>query len=501
MLFKRLFCLLLACLMSLGVCALAEDDSGKTYVMAGYDNTQYREWKENLFFARMEEKTGVSFEFQQYSDSAKWTAAKDAMVSGGNLPDVLFKASLSSTECMKMLEKGVLIDLKPYLEENCPHLWALLSQNPEYLQAITLPDGSIVALPYITTTPIQNYIWINEAWLAALRLEAPTTAQELTQVLEAFKTRDPNKNNKKDEIPLGFLGAFDLKFLAHAYGMIANDYNIYVEDDQVEFMPLHENFRQFITWCRDLYQRGLLDEDGFSTNNVLRQVSDSDAIATYGAIITPVAAELFLVSWASDYGILQPLVYDGEQIYRDFSGEVLRGTFAITSACDDPAKMLQWVDYLYSEEGALLASIGLENQDYTVNADGTWELMESARSDTFFAVSALIDGGGTSPGILADAFQRRYAGNPELLKTVESQDQVKAVCQMPFPYYTLTAEQIDFITPLQNDIGYYVDMQIARWVIGEEEISDETFAEFHRTLEEKGLSTFLAFWQDVLNNL
>ena len=50
---------------------------------------------------------------------------------------------------------------------------------------------------------------------------------------------------------------------------------------------------------------------------------------------------------------------------------------------------------------------------------------------------------------------------------------------------------------MQNQIGYYVDMQIARWVLGEEEISDETFAAFEQQLRELGLTEFMAFWQDV----
>jgi len=73
--------------------------------------------------------------------------------------------------------------------------------------------------------------------------------------------------------------------------------------------------------------------------------------------------------------------------------------------------------------------------------------------------------------------------------------------RLPFPYYILTAEQAAKIAPLQNEIGYYVDMQIARWVLGEEEISDETFAAFEQKLNELGLEEFLAFWQDVLNRL
>lgn len=500
MLFKRIISLLLACLLGLGTTALADGEE-TTFVMAGFDNTQYREWVNNQFFIRMEEETGVKFVYQQYANREEWIAAKAAMTAEGNLPDILFKAELSAAECIEMREKGVLIDLAPYLEACCPNLWAILQENPEYLSAITLPDGSIAALPYITTTPLQNYMWINTKWLKSLNLSMPGTAEELVHVLTAFKTRDPNKNGRQDEIPLGFLGPFDLKFLGHAFGLVANDYNVFVKDGQVRFMPLEENFRLFMTWCRDLYEQGLLDKSGFSTSNVMRQVTDSDALPTYGIILTPVAADLFRVSWSSDYAIMDPLSYDGKRVYRDFSGEVLRGTFAITSACKEPETLLKWVDFLYSEEGAVLATIGRENVDYLVDGDGTWRLTESAQNDSFFSTGSLIDGGGTAPGILADDFQRRYGGSSDLRTTVERQDEVNAMTVRPFPYYSLTRAQEEEITPLQNQIGYYVDMQIARWVLGEEEITDESFAQFARTLDEMGLPEFLAFWQDVLENL
>ena len=41
-------------------------------------------------------------------------------------------------------------------------------------------------------------------------------------------------------------------------------------------------------------------------------------------------------------------------------------------------------------------------------------------------------------------------------------------------------------------------MQLARWVLGEDEISDESFAAFEARLNEYGLQDFLAFWQGVL---
>ena len=104
-------------------------------------------------------------------------------------------------------------------------------------------------------------------------------------------------------------------------------------------------------------------------------------------------------------------------------------------------------------------------------------------------------------GTLAEDFQRRYSGNKYLLEVMNQQEAVNQAAQMPFPYYALTRAQQEEISALQNEIGYYVDMQIARWILSEEEISDETFAAFKTTLDEKGLPAFLAFWQDVLDHL
>lgn len=496
---KRMFCILLAAaLLAIG-CA-AEETANAPYTLAGFDDTQYRSWQDNRFFARMEEKTGVQFDLVQYTDASAWAKAKTDMTAGADLPDVLFKADLTGAECMELMEKGVLCDLKPYLADCCPNLWAILSAHPEYLEAITLPDGSVPALPYITAMPVQNYLWINEAFLKNLGLKAPTTAEELTAVLTAFRDNDPNRNGKKDEIPLGFLGPFDLKFLAHAYGLIANDYNVFVRDGQVRFMPLEEEYRPFVEWCRELYKEKLLDKNGFTLTSMMRQVTDEKAAENYGMIIYPAAADVFRVPWATDYAIMEPLFHEGKQVYRDFAGPLLRGTFAVTTHCDDVEKMLRWVDTLYTEEGAVLASIGKEYEDYLVDGDGTWRLTDAVKNDGYFTITSLIDGGGTTPGILADAFQRRFSGNPALQITLEQQERFNEKTRQPFPYYFLSKAQEEEIGPMQDAIGYYVDMQLARWVLGEEPITDESFAAFESELNGLGLPRFLAFWQEVLDN-
>lgn len=492
--------LLAVCLLCAAGLGMAEEENGPSYVMAGFDATTYSDWMNNRFFTRMEERTGVHFVLRQSTTEADWAKVKSGLLSGGeSLPDVLFKAALTTQECIDLRAAGALIDLKPYLEENCPNLMALIRQNPDILELITLPDGSIAALPFITAVPEQNYMYINQKWLDNLGLAMPTTTEELEKTLISFRDRDPNRNGKNDEIPLSFEGPFDLKFLAHGFGLIANDYQIFEENGQVKFMPTEENYRAFVTWLHHLYEENLLDKDAFTgIVSLYYGTENKDSTATVGMVITYMAASIYRASWSGEYVIMPPLAYEGKQVYREFAMPVTRGCFAVTNACQDPALMLRWVDYLYTEEGATLALAGVENVDYLVDGDGTWRLTDNQATE-YYRASVTVDGGARIPGLENLEFQSRYGATTDLKQSLDSQLAFQQYVVRPFPYVFLSREQQAKIAPLQAKIGEYVDVTLARWVLGEEEISDEAFARFEEKLYELGLQEFLDFWQNVLD--
>ncbi len=489
-----------ACLMLAGPPSLAEQ-APRTYVMAGFDGRDtWRTWSENSFFSTMSELTGIRFSFVQYDDEKAWTSAKEGMAAGGDsLPDALFKAALSPAECMDMLGRGVLIDLKPYLGEHCPNLTRLLERNPQFKQAITLPGGAVAALPFINLAPAQNCMWINRQWLETLGLSMPRDATGLKTVLEAFRDGDPNRNGRRDEIPLVFQGAYDLKYLAHAFGMAANDFNVYASDGKAFFMPEDAGFMPFLLWCRDLYRLGLIDRDGFSSAASFRRVTDAKSTPRYGVILSPLSSYVVPPEWAADYTVIPPLTHEGRQVYRSIAGQVTTGTFALTSACENPGELLSWADRLYSEQGAILAVAGREGVDYVIDGDGTWRRTESASQPSFLSDVSIMTGV-TPPGLSSDGFQRRMS-DPLVRALSEQVDIVSALAADPFPAFSLTREQEDRVAPLQAAIGRYVDESIARWVTGEWELNDAQTEAFHLELDRLGLDAFMAFWQQILDAL
>ncbi len=191
-----------------------------------------------------------------------------------------------------------------------------------------------------------------------------------------------------------------------------------------------------------------------------------------------------------------PLAWEGGARYRDVGLRIVRGTFAVTTHCRDVGKVLDWVDMMYSEEGSVLASVGKRNADYVIDGDGSWRLTESAKSDSYYTVTHTITSGAEIPGYSAEEFNARY--NDSGLKTMlDALHAFNEKCRLPFPYLYLTREESAKITSLQEKLGYFVDMQIARWVLGEEEIAPGSGEKFISALKEAGLDEFLAMWQGI----
>lgn len=494
----RMVCLLCCAVLALAPLGALTEEA--VLVMAGYDGEEStHEWENNQFFTRMQARTGLTFAYRQYNKRTEWQTAKDAMFQTGDLPDVLFKAALTTEELIRYTESGQLIDLLPLLPEHAPNLWKLLEANPDWLRAITLPNGKVGALPAIQTTGVQNAMWINQQWLERLELDMPVNLDSLHDVLVAFRDRDPNGNGRQDEIPLAFLGPWELKFLSHAWGVAVNDYNIYLDEaGQVHYWPMEDSFIELARTMRDWLAEGLLDSNGFHTADSLRRIADEDATITYGVMFAPMPATLLPYQASRQYVLLEPLVYEGKQLYRDLTGAITRGAFAITSACADPAALLRWVDVLYTEEGAVEAMIGFEGENYEMDEDGYWDWVGGTKNVSMTALNALtIYDTGDMPWLFPETFYSRYQ-DAGVRKVDEEMTRLMQWAVQPFPLsYTLTMEESRQVSDIQQELGTYVDISLARFVLGEVEITEETIEAFHRGLLERDAQQMADFWQEM----
>ena len=496
---RRMLAALLILMMVLVSAAQAEAPKAPDYILEGFaGESSTTDWETNLFFSRMQEKTGISFQFREYNSESGWSQRKTEIARGEDLPDVLFSPELKQSEIRDMYDSGVLIDLRPYLETYAPDLWAQFEAHPEWLKDVVLPGGQIAALPEFNTMQNNDVMWINTRWLKRVGLEMPGNAEELKQVLVAFRDGDPNNNGQKDEIPLAFLGMWELRFLAHAFGIIDNDYYISARSGKAESALTTDENRAFLSWLHDLWTEKLLDPNGFRTVDTLRQITDEKKAVPYGVILSATPLTVLPASAMDQYETLLPLEYQGERIYRDLTGGVIRGTFAITSACREPEKLISWVNYLYTEEGSKLAQYGKEGEEYSWNDSGMWEWNEDL---TTVAQEILpqhtIAGGSIPPGLALEDFQLHYA-EESTRRTIEMLARVKEYAVLPFPLVTLSREDEAEIARIQKDLMGYAEQAMAAFVTGDVELNDDQWAVFCNTVREKGLNSAVGIWQKYL---
>jgi len=492
-------------LMLLAAPALAE---GPFTLMGLESDSSARVWEDSLFFDRMEALTGVTFSFEQYGDESAYTAAKAEAFAGGRLPDVLFKARLTPAEEMDYLASGLLVDLAPSLAECAPNLSAILEARPDWRRVITQPNGAVASLPILSGADRQCCVWINRGWLEALDLAMPATIEEYTEVLRAFRDKDPNGNGKRDEIPLSVVGPWEAKFLLHAWGLTPNDYNIYVDDSgAVRFAPFDPAYRAFMAWLRMALEESLIDPNAFRQSqgirNTAQTTTDTNAPQTLGGMVSIAPYTVIDMGQTTSYAVLPPLVYEGKQVYRMLLNGVGRGTFAVTSACPDVPAVLRWVDALYTEEGGRLAFAGAVGEDYVIGENGTWQWLSDgdyARLTDIIAKS-IIAGDAHTPGLEPAAFMR----NSEIDADNHARRQVDAIrtyLREPFPVtWPVDADREARIAELQEALAACVDTAIANFAMGIVELNDENYAAFLETLRDLGAEEFVALWQAVYDEI
>ena len=457
--------------------------------VTGYDSdSSTRTWETSLFFARMEEMTGVAVTAHAVTEQKDYDKLIAGMTSGSIPADVLFKAELSRSRERELLNAGAIIDLAPMIEENMPNLTALLDAHPEWRENITLPDGRIASLPLLNDQERQVMVWINRVWLDNLGVAVPQSVEELTAALMAFKDKDPNQNYAPDEVAADMMGVWEMRWLLPYFGVVADDYNIARVDGKAVFAPELPQYRAFIELLRDWNAKGIFAKDAFLGvhSASLYEEQDENAVATSGIMVTVSPYTHVPIEYMTEYEALLMPGPDGQTVWRDMLGGVWTGAFAVTSACEDPAAALKWVDALYSEEGAKLAYAGIEGEDYKYNSEGNWEFnVDTFRTVDDIRAEVLMYTGATMPGVVPNAFLANVDSAPDR-HVIEQNARVGTVTQqVTLPYALSDAAQAK-ADALNMELAALVDKGIARFATGEVELNDETYAAWLAELEAAG---------------
>lgn len=434
---------------------------------------------------------------------ASWKEKINILFSTGSLPDAF----------VGVVGVGVkyeqLTPLDKYLtEEYAPNVVAFFNSRPEYWEVLKAPDGHIYSLPTGDETfwnVVDSQLNVSKEWLKAVGKEVPTNIDEFYDVLVAFKEGDPNGNgDTTDEIPFAFKDIWGwgtaLENLFGPFGVLESQSHVYIDNGEVHFGAEEEGYFEALKFFNKLYSEGLMDQEALA-----------HSMDQYDAKIDP---SIQKVGFYINYGEKQrdvhvPVVLngkDGEPMFIMNSIAKVEG-LSITKACENPAALVRWYDYVNSSEKLIMEwNRGTEGETWEFAEGDNGQIIKQINEPAVYEKYGVKAGkkaqlrnylafGGNSPGFMHLDIFRKWKEEGNNMKPIlngQIVDEGWGYLEMPTGF--TTEENTSRRALLLADIDTYLNKFVATSIMHG---IDETKWEKHlKTLEKLKVEEYKSLIQE-----
>ena len=456
----------------------------------------------NQWLVDLEKRTNIKINWQVVS-SSDWAEQKSILLASRKLPDIILgNMTFNDGDILGNLE--YFLPLDDLIEQHMPNYKNAIEQLPALRNVSVFPDGKIYSLA--KNLPLRpktrNHPVINKKWLDNLGLAVPSTIDELTAVLKAFKSRDANGNgNPNDEYPLSFSQTIHVDLL-NPFGITdINASLMTVKNGEPFFYPASGEYRAACQWVRELWLAGCIDSESFTQDFSMLSGKRQNAAAPLVGMSFEWTHDAVFGKWSDEYIVIPPLAGPDGRRYAggdpDGVFSVMRNEALITTFCKAPQAAARWLDEFYTGEASIQNFWGAIGTVITKNNDGTYTLNDppaGVSADAWYWDQSLRDFG---PKFIESGFNSRIL----LSKTggdglkMESSKIADPYVMEPYPNVIFTPEETSQLATLGTDIANYVNQMQAKWV--SQGGIDADWDAYLRRLELMGLSRFVKIKLDA----
>lgn len=398
---KRLFALLLTVLMVVGMLAGCSGNDkkpslrpvdkdgnpiggdkpfeGYTVTMAFYSN--YDIDANAWLFQKIKEETGIIIEPICYT-STVYFEKLGGWIATRNLPDLFTSGNLDKTEIDMYGTQGALVNLNdPEVLDLMPSYKKIYIDNAEnyalYSQYFT-EDGAMYCIPvYDMSRDVNHSLMYREDIFAELNIDLWTDTESFLNALRALKKAYPSSYPFTGSDFFQMVGrmaySFDTNGLSFAYDYSTNKWYSGVTSN---------NFRKLADLLQTMFKEGLIDPDIFTNTSaeVDAMMLNNKSFVTHNwigrmAVENPAGQK----GNANFHIVPGPAIGNGKFLKLDkFDGQ---GGLHVSNGPNQGAA-LAVVEWLFSDEGSYINSVGVEGENYEI-VDGkiTYPEIEATLED------------------------------------------------------------------------------------------------------------------------
>ncbi len=427
------------------------------------------------------EYIGVTPEWQSLSQMTADTQF-NLIVASGDFPDVMCGVDKYYTGgLLKAYEEEVIVTLDDYIADGMPTYWNLIHQDDTLMKAVTADNGSYLAWYSIFDKTIVNEgYFIRKDWCDLVGMDVPQSIDEMNDFAYAIQS----ELNLESVLLMGE----GLDTLSSAWGIAGttasgSGFAYHREGDTLVADITSERYESYIRQLHDWYEYGIVSRNftELDTSNMSGTL-EAELAANRTAIASTMVNSMDNLRNDDPNFELVAMVctVDGENDHQG-QGERQFDSCCITTACEEDLipYIMGWMDYWYTDEGAMAGSYGVLGLDYQVNEDGSISYLENITENEYGFPAMLYSRArcfsGASFGLM---YQDRTVPfftekQTAAIETWTSRtDDLEALPQS----LGLNSEESDVVAQYATDLATYISMEVPKFVTGDRNFDDwDTF--------------------------
>lgn len=371
--------LALALVLSLAMPAMAEGADPVTFSLMFGDHPSQPYQADTWLLPQVAlEKFNITLDMQAIPD-ASYPEKRNVTLASGELPSIIMGVDRSVAN--EYGAKGMFVNLMDYVDQ-MPNMKKAVEESA-LIQASMPSPTELYGIPAQIVTPgnvvsAGAYIMMARAdIMEELGIEDPKTFDDfynmLVKMKEAYPDSYPFINRQKADFLFGvFAAGLDLN--AYPAGYCQTSWALFDEETGTFSNVMEEeNFKFYIEFMKKLYDEKLLDPTYAADDT---SIWESKLVSGQGFVSVdwfsrPEMMTNMAVGDNASFrmkAILPPTLGEEQALYSNLG---IGGYKVISAKTENLDRLLELVDYwVFSEEGSMLTTYGIEDDTYTVDESG-----------------------------------------------------------------------------------------------------------------------------------